>query len=109
MTRFAIIESGSDLVFGVIDANTPIDACRIMNLGSKDSPLNYTDVERSFFNGGYLVHEVPAEFDVVDGSDPHQTVRVERHPLVAHINTTLVEGEEDGDWNIDERLDAWMA
>ncbi len=88
MTRYAIIDKNSGFVWGVLDGDDPIDACRKLDISTKDFDREYEDVGHSdlFINdGGYVVYLAPDGFDVDDGQDREAINAVEAMPLAACI------------------------
>jgi len=88
MTRFAIIESFTGYVWGVVDAEDAVAACRALDLEVR--PADYPSLtyeEGSRFDGrdGYLVHEAPAGFEVFDGQDKAEIEAVAALPQAAFV------------------------
>ena len=85
MQRFAILESNSGYVWGVVDAETAIDACSVCDAeiggdrgaGQYES-ASYSDLRTT--RGVYDVRIAPAGFDVQDGQDPASIAAVEALP-----------------------------
>ena len=75
MTRFAILESNSGYVWGVVDAESALEACMACDAeygGRPEAghyePASYSDLRAT--RGVYDVRVAPAGFDVIGGQDP---------------------------------------
>jgi len=94
MTKtFALIDNASGYVWGVTTAADPIEACRKVDEDFHEHGRTYEEV--GYFDGdegGYHVYEVPAGFDVDDGSTQKGIDAVERHDRVARV--TFTRGDE---------------
>lgn len=98
--RYALIETGSGFVWWVGEAADPIDACRKADREidpSEAAVRTYREVTRyestHSSDGGYLVFEVPAGFDVDNGQDSAEIEAVEAHRCVAAVRPELVSDE----------------
>ncbi len=74
MQRFAIIESNSGYVWGVVNADSALDACSACDaeIGGRPESGHYESVsvgELRTTRGVYDVRLAPAGFDVQDGQD----------------------------------------
>lgn len=88
MTRYAIIDKCSGFVWGVVDADDPIDACRKQDLSTRDFDREYEEVHASelFVNdSGYAVYLAPDAFQVDDGQKQEAIDTVEAMPLASCI------------------------
>jgi hypothetical protein len=90
MTRFAIIETNSGYVWGVVDAASPAEACRIVDEDFGAHGRSYS--EGSVFDlrttgGAYDVRIAPEGFDVLDGQDANAIASVDALPRAAIILT----------------------
>jgi hypothetical protein len=89
-TRYALIDTNSGFVFGVTDATDPTTACRLIDESLHEFGRTYEEhgprsgAERTT-QGGYVVYEAPAGFDVTDGQDAEQIAAVEALPRVAIV------------------------
>jgi hypothetical protein len=93
MTRFALIDIDSGFAWGVADAESPAEACRLVDEDFGADGRDYEDHGPDSYadrqgRPGYIVHEVPAGFDVDDGQDKAQIAAVEAHPRVAIVLIT---------------------
>jgi len=87
LRRYAIIDNASGFVWGVANATSPIEACRVIDaeIGGLDNP-KYAVVWRLDGNEtGYAVYAVPADFDVTDGQDEVQIAATEAYEKVATV------------------------
>lgn len=86
--RFATIEINSGYVWWVGDAVDEIDACRKSDAeGQSQVEGEYrriTASESSNTDGGYVVYEAPAGFDVNDGQDEDEIAAVSALPLAGY-------------------------
>lgn len=81
--RYAIIDNYSGFVWGVADADSPAEVCRIIDEDTGTHGREYVD---GFdFDQGYLVHRAPEGFEVSDGQDEKQIQAVANLPEVARI------------------------
>jgi hypothetical protein len=85
MQRFAIIESNSGYVWGVVDAETALAACAACDaeVGGDRGEGAYEEVSASELRttrGVYDVRTAPAGFDVQDGQDRDEIAAVEALP-----------------------------
>ena len=85
MQRFAIIESNSGYVWGVVDAETAMAACAACDaeVGGDRGEGAYEEVSASELRttrGVYDVRTAPAGFDVQDGQDREEIAAVEAMP-----------------------------
>lgn len=83
--RFAIIESNSGFVWGVVSADDALAACYVMDaeIGGRPDDGAYEAVsvgELRTTRGVYDVRVAPADFDVQDGQDPGAIAAVEALP-----------------------------
>jgi hypothetical protein len=85
MQRFAIIESNSGYVWGIVDAETALDACYACDeeIGGRPYEGTYEEVSGADLRttrGVYDVREAPAGFDVRDGQNRESIAAVEALP-----------------------------
>ena len=85
MTRFAIIETNSGYVWGVVDAETALAACAACDaeIGADRGEGAYEEVSASELRttrGVYDVRTAPAGFDVQDGQDCEEIDAVKALP-----------------------------
>jgi hypothetical protein len=85
MQRFAIIESNSGYVWGVVDAETALAACSVCDadVGGDRGEGAYEEVSSSELRtsrGVYDVRLAPAGFDVADGQDSEAIASVQALP-----------------------------
>ncbi len=88
MQRFAIIESNSGYVWGVVDAETALAACAACDaeVGGDRGEGAYEEVSASELRttrttrGVYDVRTAPADFFVQDGQDRDEIAAVEALP-----------------------------
>lgn len=85
MQRFAIIESNSGYVWGVVDAESALAACSACDEQAggdrgdgEYQPASVSDLRTT--RGVYDVREAPAGFDVQDGKDAQSIAAVEALP-----------------------------
>lgn len=91
MTRFAILETNSGFVWGVVDAADAIEACRVMDADIGSRGRTYSEGSVSDLRttaGAYDVRIAPAGFDVDDGQDADAICAVDAMPRAAIILTT---------------------
>jgi hypothetical protein len=91
-TRYALIDDHSGYVWGVVDATSPVEACRIVDADGGDEARVYEEHGSGYRLGGadgYLVHEAPVGFDVADGQDVAQIEAVSMLPRVAVVSFTV--------------------
>ena len=89
-TRFAMIDINSGYVWGVETAANAVAACAQMDQAiggvtrayDEHGPRSYAERRGQ---SGYIVHAVPAEFDVDDGQDAAQIAAVGSYPCVAIV------------------------
>ncbi|HOW47358.1 MAG TPA: hypothetical protein PLB26_06860 [Rubrivivax sp.] len=84
-TRFAILEPNSGYVWGVVDAESAIEACSVLDrkIGGRPDegayePIGDLDPSRD----AYDVRLAPAGFDADDGQDPAAIAAVNAMPAV---------------------------
>ena len=87
MTRFAILESNSGYVWGVVDAENALDACSVLDreIGADRGEGAYESAGFSDLNatrGVYDVRTAPVGFDVPDGQDEAAIETVNALPRV---------------------------
>lgn len=87
MARFAIIETFTGYVWGVVDADDPVGACYAVDAdvradrgAGQYEPMSFADQRTT--RGAYSVHAAPADFDVMDGQDRDAIEAVENLPRV---------------------------
>lgn len=85
MQRFAIIESNSGFVWGVVDAESALAACSVVDneIGGRPATGFYEPASESELRTTrvvYDVREAPEGFNVDDGQDPEQIAAVEALP-----------------------------
>ena len=85
MKRFAILESNSGFVWGVVDSDSSIQACYDVDAdtGGRPGDGEYEPVsvgELRTTRGWYDVRLAPDGFDVVDGQDQDSIAAVEALP-----------------------------
>lgn len=85
MQRFAIIESNTGYIWGVVDAETAPAACAVCDaqVGGDRGDGAYEEVgaaELRTTRGGYDVRNAPAGFDVQNGQDRDEIAAVEALP-----------------------------
>ena len=85
MGRFAIIESNSGYVWGVVNAESALAACAAVDADAGDDRGDgaYESVSMSELRttrGVYDVRTAPAEFDVLNGQDSAEISAVESLP-----------------------------
>lgn len=87
MKTYAIIDRYSGFVLGVADAETPCEACRIVDETEvKDYGFAYLAVSRGeICDSGYDVHEAPAGWTCDDGQDEAQIAEVSAMPIAAYV------------------------
>jgi hypothetical protein len=71
--RYAIIDRLTNFIWGVVDAETAVDACRAVDAEFQEFGYEYAVVpaaRRSQARSAYAVFKVPAGFSVRDGTDP---------------------------------------
>jgi hypothetical protein len=94
MTRFAILETNSGFVWGVVDAADAIEACRLIDedFGSYGRLYREGSVSDLWTTeGAYDVRIAPTSFDAPDGQDGCAIAAVDAMPRAAII---LVEDAE---------------
>lgn len=85
MQRFALIESNSGYVWGVVDAESALAACAACDVqaGGDRGEGAYEEVSASELRttrGVYDVRTAPAGFDVQDGRDREEIAAVDALP-----------------------------
>lgn len=85
MQRFAVLESNSGYVWGVVSAESAFAACSAVDaeVGNRPESGKYESVsvgELRTTQGVYDVRSAPAEFDVADGQDRDAIAAVEALP-----------------------------
>ena len=84
MKRFAIIESNSGFIFGVVDAENPLAACAALEadigVDRGEGAYEYAEYETGDI---YFVHEVPDGFEVQNGQDQEEINAADLMPRVA--------------------------
>lgn len=86
LTHYVLIDAHSGYVWEEADAETPIDACRIVDQKVGGEDREYEDVSRLDGRDGYYVYEAPADWtSVEDGQDRSEIERVKALPLVAEV------------------------
>ncbi len=90
MPRFAILESNTGFVWGVTDAATAAEACRVIDedvgvYGRSYSEGSVSDLRTT--RGAYDVRVAPENFNVFDGQDADEIAAVEALPREAVILT----------------------
>ena len=96
MQRFAIIESNSGYVWGVVDAETALAACAACDaeVGGDRGEGAYEEVSASeprTTRGVYDVRMAPAGFDVQDGQDSDDIAAVEALPRAGRFGWVAAE------------------
>ncbi len=94
MTRYALLDNNSGLVWGIVDANTPADACRRVDEDFGEPGRTYMELltRAGSTEGAYEVYEVPADFDVRDGATQEAIDAVMAH---RHVATVRYDGGDD--------------
>lgn len=87
MNRYAIIETNSGYVWGVVNAQSALDACTEVDKAVGGDPGEgwYQTVPAGEWNtdrGYYDVRQAPEGFDVDDGQDREQIAAVNALPRV---------------------------
>lgn len=95
MNRYAMIDSYTGFVWGVRDAESPLEAAKAMDDSIQPG------VTREYENGsawdirngadGWFVYSAPDGFDVQDGQDKNQIAAVEALPLAAVITYQVIQ------------------
>jgi hypothetical protein len=85
MNRFAIIESNSGFVWGVVDASDALAACIACDseVGNRPEAGHYEPADLADLRttrGVYDVRTAPEGFDVQDGQDPEAIAAVNSLP-----------------------------
>lgn len=90
--KYAIIEDYSGYVWGVIEAETPVDACRKLDEEIGGEPRTYENIgsARWYGNGGcYHVHIAPDDYECENGGDDAKEIAmVEAMPLAARVKVS---------------------
>ena len=85
-THYVLIDAYSGFVWGEADAETPTEACRIVDEQVGGEAREYEDVTRLDGMSGYYVYEAPADWtEVTDGQSQGDIERVTALPLVAAV------------------------
>lgn len=85
-THYVLIDACSGFVWEEADAETPIEACRIVDEKIGGEPREYEEVTRLDGRSGYYVYKAPAEWTAVDdGQSQSEIERVTALPLVAEV------------------------
>lgn len=91
MPRYILIDDASGFVWGEAEAETPEDACRIVDEHLGVSGREYARVGFLVDAGpsGYYVHEAPTDFRPIDdGQDRDLIAAVNALPLAATVAIT---------------------
>jgi hypothetical protein len=90
MPRYALIDNYSGMVWGVVDAQDPLEAAKIADGQHEAPPRKYLagDLKTPLhgpFNG-YRVHEMPAGYSPEGGDLDDDYDQIVEHPYVAFIS-----------------------
>lgn len=93
MTHYVLIEANSGYVWEETDAESPIEACKIIDTKIGGIADEYWEAARSdhsdWSSGGgcYYVYQAPSDWTpVTDGTLESEIQRVEALPMVAKVN-----------------------
>lgn len=81
MTHYVLIDEYTDIVWGDAEADTPEEACRLVDEANLEHGRAYRSIGREPFQGrsGYHVYEAPADW-------PNMSENMdERVPLVCRV------------------------
>jgi hypothetical protein len=95
-TNYILIDSNSGYIWGQAYADTPIDACRLVDEGCGASGREYVEYgpNHSILRDGldgYLVYAAPENFRVDDGQDQSEIDAVSAMPLTAIVTCSPLE------------------
>jgi hypothetical protein len=89
MTRYALIDNYTGYIWGVVDAASPLAACRTLDAELRQPDRHYFEqYDPDFSNeSGYHVYPVPASWDCTDGEDETAIAYVTDRPRAAYFST----------------------
>jgi hypothetical protein len=91
MTRYILIERNSGFVWGDIEADDPVSACRAVDAENKADECIYIEhgaesIDARSGKDGYFVYKAPADFPVMyDGQAKKEIAAVKALPCVAFV------------------------